>query len=512
MSNWTSGYVADIGYTFGYYRELNPLSASFPLLSSGVIPPPIRTACELGFGQGLSTNIHAAASDIDWYGTDFNPSQAGFARELASVSGANANLYDEAFQDFCYREDLPNFDLIVMHGIWSWVSDENRKILVDFIRRKLNVGGALYISYNTQPGWAAFAPMRHLMTQHAEIVGSTGSGTISRVDGALEFAEKLLGTNPSYGAANPQVKERIKYLKSQSRHYLAHEYFNRDWEPMHFSAMARWLESAKLEFACSAYTVNHLDSINMTPQQGEFLHGIPDIVLKESVKDFMTNSTFRRDYWIKGKRKYSALEKLEELRRHKVVLCVDREGLQVKVSGALGEATLNDAIYEPLLDSLAGNKVRTIAEVESELSNNGNIGLSEILECMLILIGKGYVATAQDESVSSAVRKRTDPLNLHILNKTKLGQEIVHLASPVLGGGFPVTQLQQHFLLAYKEGEKTEKGLADKTWEYLSALGQKLQLGEKILDSVEDNKAKLLTDAKVFLDRELPILKALKIA
>jgi hypothetical protein len=131
---------------------------------------------------------------------------------------------------------------------------------------------------------------------------------------------------------------------------------------------------------------------------------------------------------------------------------------------------------------------------------------------MLILIGKGYVATAQDESVSSAVRKRTDPLNLHILNKTKLGQEIVHLASPVLGGGFPVTQLQQHFLLAYKDGEKTEKGLADKTWEYLSALGQKLQLGENILDSVEDNKAKLLTDAKVFLDRELPILQALKIA
>jgi len=25
MTDWTYGYVADIGYTFGYYTELNPL-------------------------------------------------------------------------------------------------------------------------------------------------------------------------------------------------------------------------------------------------------------------------------------------------------------------------------------------------------------------------------------------------------------------------------------------------------------------------------------------------------
>jgi hypothetical protein len=25
MNDWTAGYVADIGYTYGYYTELNPL-------------------------------------------------------------------------------------------------------------------------------------------------------------------------------------------------------------------------------------------------------------------------------------------------------------------------------------------------------------------------------------------------------------------------------------------------------------------------------------------------------
>jgi len=52
-------------------------------------------------------------------------------------------------------------------------------VIVDFIRQKLKVGGVLYISYNTLPGWAAFAPMRHLMTEHAEIIGAEGTGIVS---------------------------------------------------------------------------------------------------------------------------------------------------------------------------------------------------------------------------------------------------------------------------------------------------------------------------------------------
>ncbi|RAI18286.1 class I SAM-dependent methyltransferase, partial [Rhodoblastus acidophilus] len=164
MSDWTAGYVADIGYTYGYYAELNPVQAQLALLNQGLVCPQIGAACELGFGQGLSANIHAAAGPARWHGADFNPSQAGFAQELAAASGSGAALYDDAFADFANRPDLPDFDYICLHGIWSWISDENRQVIVDFVRKKLKVGGVLYISYNTLPGWAAFAPMRHLMT------------------------------------------------------------------------------------------------------------------------------------------------------------------------------------------------------------------------------------------------------------------------------------------------------------------------------------------------------------
>ena len=88
VSDWTEGYVAEIDYTFGYYSELNPLRMAVPFLNVGLAPPAVATACELGFGQGISVNIHAAASDVLWHGTDFNPAQAGFARSLAAMSGS----------------------------------------------------------------------------------------------------------------------------------------------------------------------------------------------------------------------------------------------------------------------------------------------------------------------------------------------------------------------------------------------------------------------------------------
>jgi hypothetical protein len=60
MIDWTSGYVADIGYTFGYYEELNPGRVRLAFLNQGLVFPEVGAACELGFGQGLSANFHAA--------------------------------------------------------------------------------------------------------------------------------------------------------------------------------------------------------------------------------------------------------------------------------------------------------------------------------------------------------------------------------------------------------------------------------------------------------------------
>jgi hypothetical protein len=74
-------------------------------------------------------------------------------------------------------------------------------------------------------------------------------------------------------------------MKSANRHYLAHEYFNRDWHPMHFATMASWLEGAKVQYAGSAHYLDHVDAINLTPEQAGFLGEIPDPMFRQSVRD-----------------------------------------------------------------------------------------------------------------------------------------------------------------------------------------------------------------------------------
>lgn len=511
MTDWTAGYVADIGYTYGYYTELNPLRSRLPFLSSGLAVPEVGAACELGFGQGISIGVHAAASVTQWFGTDFNPEQAGFAKEIAQIAGANASLFDEAFAEFCARTDLPDFDYIGLHGIWSWISDENRRTIVDFLRRKLKVGGLLYISYNTQPGWAAMVPMRELLNQHADVMGSSGQGIVSRIDAALDFAGEMLAASPLYGQVNPQVADRIKKMKDQNRSYLAHEYFNKDWHPMSFARMAVWLAPAKLQFACSAHYTDHVDAVNLTDEQLAFIKKIPDTMFRESVRDFMCNTQFRRDYWVKGRRQLGSFERAELLRAQRIILVCPRNAVELKVSGSRGEATLNDTVYIPILDMLAQHKPLSLGQIEDALKPQGLV-FAQILQAAIILIGKGDVAMVQEDAVTSKAKRTTDKLNLHLMGKCRSSNDIAYLASPVTGGALSVNRFQQLFLLARSQGKKQPHEWAHFVWQHLQAMNQRLTKEGKAIESAEENLAELLKQATEFGEKRLPILKALQVA
>jgi SAM-dependent methyltransferase len=510
MNDWTSGYVADINYTYGYYSELNPIRVNLAFLNAGLIPPEFGNACELGFGQGLSTNIHAAASICTWHGTDFNPAQAGFAKELGVAADSNVQLFDEAFAEFAERV-LPEFDYIGIHGIWSWISDENRKVIIEFIRKRLKVGGVVYISYNTLPGWGTFAPMRHLMTEHAEIIGADGMGIVNRIDGALDFAEKLLTTNPIFARANPLIDVKIKQIKEQDRNYLAHEYFNRDWHPMHFASMAKWMDAAKLTYACSANYLDFVETANLTSEQQMFLSEIHDPLFKQTVRDFMVNQQFRRDYWVKGARSLTPLEKAERLREQRLLMTQNRSDVVLKIKGTLGEAVLTERIYSPILDLMADHKIRTIAQIEQMIQVKA-ISIAELIQAVLVLCGNGVFSAVQDNAIATRAKKSTDKLNNHLMYKARSSNEIGVLASPVTGGGVPVARFKQLFLLALHLGKNKPEDWAAFVSEILTVQGQKILKDGKPIESTDEQLTELLEQAHDFAAKQLPILKALQIA
>jgi len=509
MNDWSSGYVSEVNYTFGYYRELSPLMLEFALLSRQIDfrrGKPMRYL-ELGFGQGVSLNVHAAAVPGEYWGTDFNPAQAATAQDMADASRADLRVLDNSFAELAARTDLPEFDMIVLHGIWSWISDENRQAIVNIIRHRLAPGGIVYISHTSTPGWSAAMPLRHIMTLHADLASGRAGDMQTRINGALAFAQQVADSGSAYFKQNPHVVERLKKISEQNRNYLAHEYFNADWLPMSCSDVTSLLESAKLSFAASSNLIDHVDAVNLSQEQQELRGKQSNITLRESVRDYMINQQFRRDIWIKGPRRLSAPEQARRLNAMRFVLLSQRSTVPMHVQGARGQAQVQEEVYAPILDELARNNhaPKTFGEIVEALPK---IGFGRAAQAILLLVGAGHVSPAQAANVAQEVKPRCQALNKHIIRLSESTADVGVLASPVTAGAVNVTRMEQIFIAALGAGKNDAKAIAKAAWGVLKPQGHKVGKDGKALETDDENLTELASQAKVMLDTRLPILKA----
>jgi hypothetical protein len=233
-------------------------------------------------------------------------------------------------------------------------------------------------------------------------------------------------------------------------------------------------------------------------------------MFQQTVRDFRVNQLFRKDYWVKGARRLNPLEQREALRAQRVMLTVPRADVSLKVTGSLGEATMQEAIYNPVLDALANHKPQTLGQLEQAVKDQ-NIAFSQLVQAVLILSVTGTLVAVQDEADISKVRKKTDKLNAFLMNKARSSADITYLASPVTGGGMAVGRFNQLFMLALVQGKKLPAEWAHFTWHLLAAQGQKILKEGKALETPEDNLAELTAQATTFAEKQLPIVKALQI-
>jgi hypothetical protein len=519
--DWTAGYVSEIDYTYGYYRELAPAHLRLALLLRGIAPPasgPVNYL-ELGFGQGVSINMHAATNRGNFWGTDFNPNQAAGARALAQMSGNGATLLDAGFAELAARDDLPKFDIIALHGIWTWVSDENRAAIVAILRKHLNVGGAVYMSFNTLPGWAAAMPIRELMKMHEDWAGSAEQGIQKRIQAAIAFGEALDTAGANYFRQVPGARERLKGLKDKPTNYLAHEYFNADWKPMYLAEAARLLEGAKLSLGASANLLDHIENINLGEPARNALAAIQHPMLRESARDYLVNQVFRRDIFVRGQRTLSAPERTNLLMQSRVALLIPAADIPLKLNAPVGEVNLAPGVYTPMIEALAADNYRPkqLSELVTMLSPK-KVNPLQIIQAVTLLIGAGHAGAAQSAEEAAAMAPAATRLNAALLARAREHTEIMCMASPVLGAAVSVPRLQQMFMAAMAESAtgKAKKApdvnaLAKAAWGMMLAIGQRVVKDGKALQSEEENVAQLVEDAKTFLKR-LPVLQALGVA
>lgn len=279
---------------------------------------------------------------------------------------------------------------------------------------------------------------------------------------------------------------------------------------MHFATMSEWLSPAKISFACSAHYLDHINDANLTVEQQALLKDIPDTTFKESVRDFMVNQQFRRDFWIKGARKISAMEQVEKIKQQRLVLTSTREDVSMKIAGALGLANLNEAIYLPVIDFMSDHKIRGIDEIAAYVKAK-EVSFGEVIQVVIVLIGSGHLASVQtDEQINKAIAT-TSKLNKALIDKARFSTETSFLASPVTGGGIAVNRFQQLFLLAINEGKKQPQEWAQFVWSLLALQNQRLLIDGIAIETTEGNLEELTRQAKEFAHNRMPILKALHV-
>ena len=506
MSGWTGGYVADINYTYGYYRELSPVLLQFASLAKGRLAPAADTVfnyCELGCGQGFSANLIAAANPkIAVYATDFNPAQIAGAVALATEAGLdNVHFSDASFAEYLNDERLPQFDFITLHGIYSWVSRENQQLLMEFIRRKLKVGGFVYISFNTLPGWAPAMPLRRLFVEHA---GSTGGPRAMRIEKALVFAERMKDAGAGYFKHTAGIAARFDGLRTMNRNYLAHEYFNRDWTPMYFSDVAADLAEAKLDYVGSVHLLDHVDGANLTNEQAALLLEVGDTTLRETIRDYVTLQQFRRDLFTRGAVALQPDQVQERWLDLRLALSVPRHSITLKVVGPLGEVSLQPESYDPVLDMLAGGP-KTVRELVADPTIL-SFGWARLQEVIKVCIGANYVQPCLPVKGEGERTKSTRLLNAAIMRKAVWSNDLAFLASPVTGGGVGVDRLHQMFLLAQHEKRADVPAYV---WSQFSSQGQSLLKNGAAIEGDEANLSELRSRYQTFVASHLPLLQHL---
>jgi hypothetical protein len=348
------------------------------------------------------------------------------------------------------------------------------------------------------------------MALHSQLAGSDTQTMGEKVDAALSFTRSVADSGARYFADNPAVAERLAKMGDLSRNYLAHEYFNLDWHPMPFSAVAGMLDDAKLGFAASANFYDHIDYISLTAESRKLLAGISNPILKQSVRDYCTNVQFRKDIWVKGARQMPAGELGQVLGRRAFALLNLPAQVPTKVTSVLGEVSLNEDLYGPLIAALAANDFapKTL-QVLHQSEGLKKAPAVQIMQGITMLYGMGQLAVVQEAAAIKAARPRCEALNTHITNRSLTSSHIAYLASPVTGGGVVVPRFHQLFLRSWKAGRRSVADISADTWNILLANSERMVKDGKTLESDADNLADIAVQVEDFLRQRLPILKAL---
>lgn len=307
MSSWNHGYVTDSPYTFSFQPAQSPAQLAITCAMMGVAwePRPGMCILDIGCGRGLTVNVLAAANP-EWQvlGLDYNPAHIAEALELAAeakLENAGFIEADLATMTEAEMDRLPELDLITIHGVWTWVSDDVRAGIVRLLARRLKPGGLCYVGYNVQPGFGADSALQRLV-RHLAAQERTGTSP-QRAQAALAQIRTLAESKPAGLPITPMLQRLLDEQAPLNHAYIAHEFLTEHWRPEFHEDVCAALGEAKLEFVGSATLHENVPDMILEPAQRRMFESFPQGPGREFLKDLCMQRPFRRDVFIRGLRR-----------------------------------------------------------------------------------------------------------------------------------------------------------------------------------------------------------------
>lgn len=490
MAQWDDGYVTDVAYTYKFYREITPGWLALTALLLGQRPPDISAPfcyADLGCGNGFTTLVVAASfPQAEVWGFDFNPAHVEFATMLAARAGlSNAHFVETSFADLAAHPfaALPDFDLMVAHGVLSWISPANRHHLVTAIARHLKPGGLVYLGYNVITGWTAMVPVRQLMRMLAV---ASRDRTDRAVPGVLDFVDRLKEAGALYFRANAAAEAQLADIRKQDARYIAHEYLNRDWHPLMFAEVAGEMADAKCRYIGSATLAENLDMVSVPRNVGAMLAEVRDPLLRETLRDIGCAQTFRRDLYRKGVAPLPAAEQqalVEALTLAPLGQAVPAEG--VTFATPIGNVTGLPEIYDPLLAMLRNGEI-SLGRVRQSAAFAGR-SMVELLQAFTLLAAAGYAHPLLPSGGTEAGRMACRRLNQVIAEAARMSGELVRLAAPAIGSAVGTDVLEVLVVGALLAGRPAAvEALSDEVLSVLVRSGRAVQReGQAVTEPAE---------------------------
>jgi SAM-dependent methyltransferase len=442
MTGWGGGYVTDIAYDPGYYREQSPNQLQVTCLLNGVawdVPAEGAHYLELGCGLGIGALI-IAASNPSWRVTalDFNPAHIAAARAMAREAGVTNIAFVEAdlteFAETPAAAALPEADIVTAHGVWSWVAPAVRQGIVRLLKAKLRAGGVFHVSYNALPGWQGMIAVQRVVREAGLRIARRSD---QQAEAGVMVLKELFAAEALSLPADGRIKTWLAEIENYPSTYLAHELMNANWSPCWHAEVAQDLSAARLDWVGSAHPLDNFPELTMSGPQRIVYEKFDDPMVRELIKDLCLGRTLRHDVYVRGAQRLSAAQRDAALSQLSLGLIVPLSRVEFAVEVNAGKAEFAQDFYRPVTDMLAKGPAR-IADL---LHAPGAVATRENpaeLAGMLIGTRQAMVVSRPGAGPGEAAL-RLNALLAERLGVTENLNRAGALASVALGAGLPCT-------------------------------------------------------------------------